>query len=114
MSFKSHKQSALGDVTTAVAKGIFQAAADFVLEANAKAPVDTGQLKQSGKVVPKTLLTIAVQFSRSSDTGYNVAARMEYDESLNHPKGGQAHFLQSTADSIRPRMPDYVRRYSVK
>ena len=112
MKFESRKPQALGNTTKAVAKGLFQFAADVVNIAGQKAPVETGQLRQSGKVIPKSVLHIAVQFSRASRDGFNVAERMEFDESLNHPRGGQARYLGSTVELLRPRIREYVARYT--
>lgn len=114
MGYRSNKQGVLSGVEQVLAKALFQTAADIVTLANLKAPVETGQLKQSGRVVPKSPLVIAVQFSRSSDRGYNVAARMEFDERIKHPGGGQAHYLQESVEKIAPKMPEYVQRFTVK
>ena len=111
MGYTSYKGPVLQGITKAVAKGMFQLAADIVNVAGLKAPVETGQLQQSGKVVPKGVMNVAIQFSRSSKSGYNVAARQEFDESLKHPNGGQAHFVSSTIELLRPKLPEYVKRY---
>lgn len=63
-------------------------------------PVDTGQLRDSGKVEHGEL-GAEVSYTRIGADGYNVAARQHEDATLNHPKGGQSHYLSTpmTADA---------------
>lgn len=110
--FTSHKKEALGNTLQVVAKALFQSAVDMKKLASFRAPVDTGQLRQSGRVIPKKPLHITLQFARTSPEGENIAALMEYDKSLRHPRGGQAGYLQSSVDQISPKLPEYVKRFT--
>lgn len=68
------------------AQVLLKAAKDLV-------PEDTGELKESGIVVP-SVHGAAVQFSAVNDEDdYDYAGRIHEDETLNHPHGGQAHYL---------------------
>jgi hypothetical protein len=55
-------------------------------------PVDTGQLRDSGRVEHDGH-GATVSYEREGSDGYPVAIRQHEDETLNHPNGGQAHFL---------------------
>lgn len=114
MGYRSNKVTTLSRVGQVTAKALFQATADLVRYAAIKAPVDTGQLRQSGKVVVLGTTRFAAQFSRASAKGYNVAARMEFDKSLRHPKGGQAGYLSESAKIVREDISNYIKRFSVK
>jgi hypothetical protein len=69
------------------------AAADHLLEVSKPlVPIDTGEMRDSGKVTQDGR-EAHVSYTRVGDDGYNVAARQHEDASLSHPKGGEAHFL---------------------
>jgi hypothetical protein len=56
-------------------------------------PVDEGTLKASG-TVEHDGHGAAVSYSATNEAdGYNYAAKQHEDETLNHPNGGQAHYL---------------------
>jgi ABC-type tungstate transport system permease subunit len=85
--------------------------------ANTLVPVDTGLLRSTGHVEePRQqgpVVTVAVGYGQGMAP---YAARIEFDVTLNHPHGGQAHFLQAAllgatagmpqrlADAIRPAL----------
>lgn len=55
-------------------------------------PRDTGELADSGHVEHDGR-GAAVVYAREGADGYPVAIRQHEDETLNHPNGGQAHYL---------------------
>lgn len=59
-------------------------------------PVDTGNLRNTSHVErPVTTgARVEVELSYGSHGTAPYAARIEFDVTLNHPHGGQAHFLQ--------------------
>lgn len=80
-------------VAAAAAIGV-EAAGKLLLDASLPlVPVDTGELKASGKVESTGPHSVKISYERSSPDGYNVAARMHEDATLNHPGGGEAGFL---------------------
>lgn len=76
-------------------KEVAEHAGAEVLLAAAKqlVPEDTGALKESGIVVPSVEGAAVVFSATNEDDGYDYAARQHEDETLNHPNGGQAHYL---------------------
>jgi hypothetical protein len=79
-----------------------QQEADAILEASQPlVPVDTGSLRASGKVDPLVITGSVAQSSVRYGGTIGVqgrvperyAARIEFDVTLRHPRGGQAHFL---------------------
>lgn len=61
-------------------------------------PVDTGELKESGKVTADATGAI-VSYERTSPEGFDVATHVHEDLTANHPGGGQAKFLESPMHS---------------
>ena len=63
--------------------------------ANTLVPVDTGLLRSTGHVETPiqegTMVSVALGYGQGLAP---YAARIEFDVTLNHPHGGQAHFLQ--------------------
>lgn len=65
--------------------------AELLARSNERVPVDTGELRSSGTVTPTDDGSII-----SYDTPY--AVKQHEDMALNHPRGGQAKFLEATID----------------
>jgi hypothetical protein len=63
--------------------------------ANTLVPVDTGLLRSTGHVETPTqegtMVSVALGYGQGLAP---YAARIEFDVTLNHPHGGQAHFFQ--------------------
>ena len=100
-------------------------AAAQALEAEAEAildqsrmlvPVQTGLLLSTGLVEPTYMTTtgVAVTISYGGHGLAPYAARIEFDTHLNHPNGGQAHFLQepffAATDGMLERLGTDLRR----
>lgn len=87
-------------VALAAVKSIAEVAgAEVWLEASQPlVPVDTGELKASGKVTPGPH-GAELSYTRVGADGYNVAARMHEDMTLNHPGGGQAKFVEQPGET---------------
>lgn len=66
--------------------------------ANELVPVDTGLLRSTGAVETPvqegSTASVTMRYGGHGLAPY--AARIEFDVSLNHPHGGQAHFLQGS------------------
>ena len=63
--------------------------------ANALVPVDTGLLRSTGHVEEPTQAGPVMSVRLGYGQGIaEYAARIEFDVTLNHPHGGQAHFFQ--------------------
>lgn len=81
-------------LVAAAAEVAVDAAGNVILAASQPlVPVDTGDLKDSGKVENDGPHKVRVSYERSSPEGYNVAVRQHEDATLNHPGGGEDHFL---------------------
>ena len=79
-----------------------KAGAEIILEASRpQVPRDTGEMQASGKVTSEGLVA-AISYTRYSPEGYNVAARQHEDLTLNHPRGGNAKFLEGPMHSEAP------------
>lgn len=112
--YTSNRKFAVSAQMAAASKALAQMAFDGVNFANLDAPRETGQLAQSGEVEPVTLLHFKVKFKRASKKGYNIAARMEFDKSLKHPRGGKAGYLSDAMKKVDEKHADYFKRYAVK
>jgi len=78
------------------------------------APVDTGRMRQSGRIVVHdsgNSAVVNVTFGKDDDgdVGFENGApsnqyvmRQHEDMALNHPRGGQAKFLKTAADKAQP------------
>lgn len=64
-------------------------------------PVDTGEMKASGKAEKEGPLVVAVSYTRTGADGYNVAARQHEDMTLHHDVG-QAKFLEQPMHADAP------------
>lgn len=64
--------------------------------ANTLVPVDTGNLRSTGHVEAPVqagpVVSVSLGYGQGDIAPY--AARIEFDVTLNHPHGGQAHFFQ--------------------
>jgi hypothetical protein len=72
--------------------------AQSILDASQQlCPVDTGALVSSGEVEPVqqtgTTTEVTIRYGDHGRVWY--AALIEFDITMNHPHGGQAHFLQA-------------------
>jgi hypothetical protein len=80
-------------VAAGAAAGV-QVAGKLILDASLPlVPVDSGDLKASGKVEQKGPHAMRISFEATSPEGYNYAVRQHEDATLNHPNGGEDHFL---------------------
>ena len=63
--------------------------------ANTLVPVDTGLLRSTGHVEERTQAGPVMSVGLGYGQGIaEYAARIEFDVTLNHPHGGQAHYFQ--------------------
>lgn len=74
-------------------------AADYIYsKAISLVPVDTGELQDSIQVdislSPRYPGIIAIATAKNIYTGYDYALIQEVNEDYNHPRGGQAHYLE--------------------
>jgi hypothetical protein len=87
---KEHHTLALSELQD-VAQQIYE-------EAQAKVPVDTGQLQASIQVTVSRSSRypgiIATAEAHNVRTGYDYAFIQEVNEDYKHPNGGQAHYLE--------------------
>ena len=64
--------------------------------ANTLVPVDTGRLRSTGHTEEPaqqgSVVSVSLGYGQGDIAPY--AARIEFDVTLNHPHGGQAHYLQ--------------------
>jgi hypothetical protein len=80
-----------------------EVAEDVLTEANDLIPVDEGDLRRSGEV---TAFPEQRAASITYDTPY--AIRQHEDVTLNHPRQGQAKFLERAVEDNAPRYFQYI------
>jgi hypothetical protein len=80
----------LSGIEQAAQDGIEKAAKETLARAKERAPVDTGRLRRSGRVVADDL-SATIKFT--APHAFLVHERLDFQ----HPKGGQAKFLESAA-----------------
>lgn len=79
-----------------------KAGAHIIYEASqTQVPVDTGDLKESGKVSGEGLLA-AVSYNGISPEGFDYGTKNHEDTTLHHPNGGNAKFLEGPMHSEAP------------
>lgn len=76
-------------------------------EARRRTPVDTGELRASG-FVAQTITRSKIETEIGFDTPY--AIFVHEDLEANHPRGGQAKFLESVLRESAPHMADRLAR----
>lgn len=81
-------------------------AEQLLTESQALVPVDTGDLKDSGRVTQHGSKA-TVSYDVLSPDGYPYGIRQHEDLTLHHPNGGQAKFLE------QPMRTDPARRFAV-
>jgi hypothetical protein len=82
--------------------------------ANTLVPVDTGLLRSTGHVETPTqegtMVSVALGYGQGLAP---YAARIEFDVTLNHPHGGQSHYLQGAlfpaAQGFTQRIAEAIR-----
>lgn len=78
----------------AAAPAATRAVADRILaDSQPLVPVDTGELKASGKVTQEGTRA-TVSYDALAPDGYPYGIRQHEDMTLHHPNGGQAKFLE--------------------
>lgn len=97
----------------AVANGMYEGAQEIAELAQDRAPEKTGRMKGSIYAAEPVL---GPNGSVSCDLGAGgpsseYVARQEFDETLQHPNGGQSHFLGSSVDERAHRIPALIRKH---
>lgn len=77
-------------------------------------PVDTGLLRSTGHVaLLSAYQAVVVELSYGLGGTAEYAARVEFDTEMNHPRGGQSHFLSepffAATDGMLARMAASIR-----
>jgi hypothetical protein len=81
-------------VEAAAAEASREVAEKILADSQGLVPVETGALKDSGKVTQEgTKATVSYDVVSEED-GYPYGIRQHEDMSLHHPNGGQAKFLE--------------------
>lgn len=81
-------------VVAAAASAAVEAGAELIYKASQPlVPVETGTLKESGKVQMTGPHQARVSYDAVSEDGYPYGIRQHEDATLNHPNGGEDHFL---------------------
>lgn len=98
----------------AAAEAAVEAAAQHVLDVSQPlVPVDTGALRDSGKVTPDGM-SAHVSYEGIAEDGYDYGQRQHEDMQLHHPNGGQPKFLEqpltSEADAIAEALAVELRK----
>lgn len=88
-------------VREAAARAVVEVAEDLGTEADDRTPVDQGDLRRSREVVAEGL-SAAVTY----DTPYAVA--QHEDPTLNHPRGGEARWLENALNDNADRYVEHI------
>lgn len=91
------------EIIQAALKGQKKLAANILGESQKLVPVDTGTLQRSGHITTDTGLNIT---TISYDTPY--ARKQHEDPTLNHPKGGQAKYLEQPFNEKAGEFENFV------
>lgn len=98
-----HRRAMTEGMRKAAALAVVEVAEDALTEANDRAPLDEGDLVRSAEVVPHPEQTAA---SITYDTPY--AIRQHEDSTLNHPRQGEAHWLERVVEENAPRYFQWI------
>ena len=108
-------QAFAAEVTPLLAIAL-QQEADAILEVSqGLVPVDTGLLRSTGAVSSPTLagLVAAVEISYGGQGTAPYAAKVHFDTTMRHPRGGQAFYLQQpffeATNGMLERLADAIR-----
>lgn len=110
----SNRTLALMEEFRAVANQALNAEGRIELaEAKKRTPVDTGDLQKSGRLTRVTIVRgedfeIHITFGEG---GVFYALRVHEDLEMNHPRGGQAKFLESVLQESYPHMAERIGRH---
>lgn len=105
--YKSFRKEFDAQLDKAVKKGLFTAGSIMLTEAKKKCPVDTGTLRRSGAVEANSKEAIV-----SFNTPY--AYKQHEDTTLNHPRGGEAKFLEKAAIENAQRAQTALRKVTTR
>ncbi|UYL87772.1 hypothetical protein SEA_ONEDIRECTION_10 [Gordonia phage OneDirection] len=89
------------DVAAAAARGLRRAAEAVLDEAKSRAPVLSGDLRDSGQVNDTGAGEVSVSFTAPH------AARQHYKD-YEHPRGGERLFLKNAAEHMKPQIEQIV------
>lgn len=91
------------EIQTAAFKGMRKLANNILAESQKIVPVDTGTLKESGNVSSDKNTNIV---TISYNTPY--ARKQHEDNTLNHPKGGEAKYLERPFNEKKYQLEDFI------
>lgn len=89
------------DVAAAAARGMRRAGELVLDEAKARAPMLSGELRDSGRVNDTGAGEVSVSFTAPH------AARQHYKD-YEHPRGGERLFLMNAAEHMKPQIEQIV------
>lgn len=101
--------AAMGQINQAAARGVREAAQVVEMMAVQRTPVDTGQLRNSVAIVPglvsSGVYTQTVRFNM-------IYAAVQHERTdFNHPRGGQAKYLESVLDEEQTRIKAIIENH---
>lgn len=91
------------EIQKAALKGVRKLANNILAESQKLVPVDSGTLKESGVVSTNNKSNIVTV---SYNTPY--ARKQHEDNTLNHPKGGQAKYLERPFNEKKGELENFV------
>lgn len=98
----------LNAIEQAVQDGLKEAGEALLKESNARAPVDSGDLRQAGFVEVDDL---TVQVGYKAPKGYPYILRQHEDMDYQHPGGGGPKFLENAEAATRGDVGNIVARH---
>lgn len=96
----------------AVARGMYEAMQDMMVDAKNRAPKDTWRMADSGyvarpRITPNQIL-VESGFGGPSE---KYVVRQHEDTGLNHPNGGEAKFFENALNNAQGAMKATIRAY---
>lgn len=109
--FKRNLEERIKAAQKAAAAGLYAHANNVMTEAKELSPVDTGVMRGSGYVtIPEenSNPVVEVGFGGASEA---YVVKQHEDQSLNHPDGGEAKFLEKALDRNKDKASELIGRF---
>lgn len=98
-----HGAGVAGRIEAAANVGVLNLARAILRDSRPRVPIDTGAMRNSGRVYQAGRGQVVVGYRRPGPNGDVITVRQHEDLTLRHPRGGEAKWLERTFDEYRGR-----------
>lgn len=105
--FEWHGDAALDKINNVTKKALRTTGQDLRSKSVNRAPIDTGKLRKSCVVDEAEIGNLSIKVGYSPDVDHYAMVQHERLD-FNHPRGGEAKFLENPLNENRERYTEYI------